>query len=163
MGDMEMQKLSADATFPPTSLPASPDPAATISPHVAGLAPTKFGRRDWFGLWTVLSLYAAMLIILVPRHEPWFDEAQAWLIARDDDPLQMLAQTMRYEGSPALWHLLLMLPAKLGLPYAVLNWVSAILATCGLFVFLRFAPFPWLLKAIFPFTFYMLYQYAVVA
>jgi len=122
-----------------------------------------FGRADWIRLGTVVSLYAVLLAILVPRHEPWFDEAQAWLIARDDSPTNLFVHTLRYEGTPGLWHLLLMVPAKLGWPYAAMNWLAAALALAGVFVFLRWAPFPWPVKALFPFTFYVLYQYAVVA
>jgi hypothetical protein len=31
---------------------------------------------------TALVCYAAVFVFMVPRHEPWADEAQAWQIAR---------------------------------------------------------------------------------
>lgn len=147
-------------TEAPDALKSPPGPATeSASP----LRPAAFGRIDWLKLWIVLGAYAAVLALVVPRHEPWFDEAQAWLIARDDSPYNLLVHTLRYEGTPGLWHLLLMAPAKAGLPYAALNWLAAAVAVAGVFVFLRFAPFPWPIKALFPFTYYVLYQYGVIA
>ena len=56
-----------------------------------------------------------MLMFLV--HEPWFDEALAWLIARDSSIYEILFVTPHYEGHPSLWHLILVPFAKLGAPY----------------------------------------------
>ncbi|HZB97850.1 MAG TPA: hypothetical protein VE219_04550, partial [Candidatus Sulfotelmatobacter sp.] len=39
-------------------------------------------RAHWF-LPTILTSDAALLSFTEAHHEPWFDEAQAWLIARD--------------------------------------------------------------------------------
>lgn len=111
----------------------------------------------------IFSLYIALLSIGVSRHEPWFDEAQAWLLARDSSLQDLLFKYMRYEGSPALWHLILTVPAKLGLPYITMNIISALLAAMSVYLFLNYSPFPPIIKAMYPFTFFAFYQYAVVA
>lgn len=108
-------------------------------------------------------IYILLLGLAVFRHEPWFDEAQAWLLARDSTPLELLTRYMRYEGSPGLWHLILMIPAKLQLPYYFLNIVSALFASAGIYVFLHYSPFPTIVKLLYPFSFFAFYQYAVVA
>jgi hypothetical protein len=59
----------------------------------------------------VLGVYTVAVAVLVTRHEPWFDEAQAWLLARDTAPLTLVTDALRYEGSPGLWHLTLTLTA----------------------------------------------------
>ena len=53
----------------------------------------------------------------------YVDEGQAWLIARDSQNLLEVFQHLRYEGHPALWYLLLYLPAHLS---AGLVWMQAI-------------------------------------
>ncbi|MDP9388999.1 MAG: hypothetical protein M3Q48_14065 [Actinomycetota bacterium] len=111
----------------------------------------------------VLGVYTVAVAVLVTRHEPWFDEAQAWLLARDTAPLTLVTDALRYEGSPGLWHLTLTLPAKLGLPYVTLNVISAGLGVVATFLFVRYSPFPAVVKALFPFTFFVFYQYTVVA
>lgn len=115
--------------------------------------------------WNVLLFAAAAGVIfsLLPRHEPWFDEAQGWLLARDAGVKDLIFKYMRYEGQPGLWHLILVLPAKLGLPYKSANVISGLAALAGLAVFLRFAPLPWPLKVLVPFTYFAVYQYAVIA
>lgn len=104
-----------------------------------------------------------MVIATVARHEPWADEAQAWLIARDRGFWDMLWRGVRYEGTPGLWHALLWIPAHAGMPYAAMSWIAAAIAIAGICVLLRFAPFPAPLRLLLPFTFFLGYQYAAVA
>ncbi len=111
----------------------------------------------------VFCLYVGLVAFVAWRHEPWFDEAQAWLMARDSGPAELLTDRLRYEGTPGLWHLVLLPPAKLGLPFRTVTIISAVIAAATVYLFLRHAPFPWYLKAAFPFGFFTLYQYAVVA
>lgn len=107
--------------------------------------------------------YALVIAVLVVRHEPWFDEAQAWLLARDSSLGELLTQRLRYEGHPALWYLLLFVPAKLGLPYASVQVIAGIAAVAGAYVLARRSPFPLPVKALLLFSFVIGYQYAVVA
>ncbi|GEO11273.1 hypothetical protein [Segetibacter aerophilus] len=111
----------------------------------------------------VFALYAILLTIVVSHHEPWMDEAQAWLLAKDTRFKELFTTYLRYEGSPGLWHLILMVPAKLGLPYFVINIISALFAASGVWLFIRYAPFPALIKILYPFTFFVFFQYGVVA
>jgi len=113
--------------------------------------------------WAVLAVFVAQLAVLVPRHEPWFDEAQAWLIARDSGLVELFTERLRYEGSTGLWHLLLMAPAKLGLPYATVQVIGATAAVAGALLLLRFSPFPLLIRAGLCFSYVIGFQYAAVA
>jgi hypothetical protein len=107
--------------------------------------------------------FAAQMALAVARHEPWFDEAQAWLIARDSGLWELFAERLRYEGSPGLWHLVLMPFAKLGLPYAAIGWIGAGCALVGAALLLRRGPFPLWVKAGLLFSWAIGYQYAAVA
>src|SRR5262249_189304 len=110
-----------------------------------------------------LAVFATLLIIVGPRHEPWFDEAQAWLIARDTSLWDMLAHRVRYEGTPGLWHLILWLATRAGLPFSGLWLISATLACIGAFLVLTRAPFPYWLRVGVVFSYFIAYQYAIVA
>ena len=111
----------------------------------------------------VFVAYVVMLCTFVPFHEPWADEAQAWLLSRDLSVYSLLFRNLRYEGHPALWYLLLWIPTHLHVSYALFNWFSAAIASAGIYVLLRFSPFPFYLRALLPFTFFLGYQYSVVA
>ncbi|MGI8634900.1 MAG: hypothetical protein ACR2KZ_05810 [Segetibacter sp.] len=111
----------------------------------------------------VFAIYIALLAIAVSHHEPWMDEAQAWLLAKDTGVKELFIKYLRYEGSPGLWHLILIIPAKLGLPYYSINILSALSASLGVWLFIKYAPFPAFIKILYPFSFFVFFQYGVVA
>ena len=111
----------------------------------------------------VWALYCVMVAIVVPRHEAWGDEAQAWLLARDLSIPQLMFHNLRYESHPALWYLILWVPAHLHWSYGCVGWISAAIGAAGVYVLLRWAPFPFYVRALLPFTYFLAYQYAVIA
>jgi hypothetical protein len=122
--------------------------------------------RTWAPLvWkpVVLASYCVILAAVSYHHEPWFDEAQAWLLARDASVPDLFLTYLRDEGTPGLWHMLLMPLAKPGFPYWSVQLMAAASAILGAALILWLSPFPPLIRAILPFTYFLLYQYAVVA
>jgi len=139
---------------------ARPEPTTTAPPR-----PPRRLRR-WPGAVAqaaLLGAFALQLALIVPRHEVWFDEAQAWLLARDSGLLELLVERLRYEGSPGLWHLLLMPFAKAGLPVGALGWIAAACALAGAVLLVRRGPFPLWAKAGLLLSYPIGYQYAAVA
>lgn len=67
--------------------------------------------------WVVLAVHVVVVITVMCFHEPWFDGAQSWLMARDCSWHDLLLVRPHYEGHPPLWWLLLAIPARLGVPY----------------------------------------------
>lgn len=107
-------------------------------------------------------VYASIVAWLTVHHEPWPDEAQAWLIARDNSFTGMLRQ-IHYEGSPALWHVLLWIETRIGFSYAGMHWVSSGLGLLSAFVLLRFSPFPRWAKLLLPFGSFLLFHAPIIA
>ena len=112
-------------------------------------------------MWT-LGLYVALLAWAIPFHEPWADEAQAWQIARTLS-LPRIFQALHYEGHPSLWYLLLWILSRVHTSYAGMHWVAGAIAVAGVAVLLFASPFPRFVKLLLPFTFYLAFQYAIVA
>lgn len=97
-------------------------------------------------------------------HEPWFDEAQAWAIARSGSLKEILFEIPHYEGHPPLWDLILLPFAKLGAPYELsLAIVNIFFMTLAVAVLLFKSPFPKLIRCLLPFNFFLFYQYGVVS
>lgn len=111
----------------------------------------------------IFVAYLLLLAVAVWNHEPWMDEAQSWLLVSDVGTIELFTKYLRYEGHPGLWYLILTIPAKLGFPYFSLNILSALISALGVFLFLRRSPFPFFIKALFPFSYFVFFQYAVVA
>ncbi len=107
--------------------------------------------------------FTVLVLCVVHRHEPFSDEAQSWLLARDCSFFEMLFRRMHYEGSPALWHGILWALVRIGAPFRSLSYLSALLASLSALLVLYFAPFPAWLRGLFVFGYYPAYQYAVVA
>jgi len=113
--------------------------------------------------WTALSLYAALVAFAIPYHEPFSDEAQAWQLARSLSLRDLFQSCIRYEGSPGLWHFLLWIMIRAHVSYTGLHWICGAIAVGATALLLFKSPFPRYLKLAFPFTVFLLFQYAVVA
>ena len=88
----------------------------------------------------IFAVYAVLTLIGAANHELWFDEAQAWTIARDNDIAGILDQ-LRFEGHPPLWYLILFVPSHMGLPCTVMPYISwFITAIAGAIIMFK-APF----------------------
>ena len=111
----------------------------------------------------VFIFYLALLAWTMARHVPWVDEAQGWLVARDSSLADLFNLRLRYEGSPGLWHLLLWILCRLHFSFTAMRWIASVVPAAGIYVFLRYSPFPAILRVILPFSFYLGYQYAVIS
>jgi len=112
----------------------------------------------------VLTAYALFVIVGVMHHEPWADEAQAWVIARDLPLGKLLFHEMHYEVSPGLWDGILWMAQHIfHAPYAAMNWIGAAFAIAGAALLIFCAPFPRVVRYLMAFSFYIAYQYAIVA
>jgi hypothetical protein len=106
--------------------------------------------------------YAALTLWVTLHHEPWRDEADTWLIARD----ATIAETLRipaHRGVPLLWDAMLKPFAKAGAPYLAQQLLNLACAWGAVLLLIRSRAFPPLLKAIFPFSLYASFEYAAIA
>ena len=121
-----------------------------------------FIRKEWPECAATIA-YTALLAFAIPFHEPWADEAQAWQLARSLSLPDLFRHYLRYEGSPGLWHLLLHLLVKLHVSYTGMHWISGAIALAGVTLLIFCSPFPRAIRLTLPFTFFLAFQYAVVA
>ena len=110
-----------------------------------------------------LALYTAALAYVIPRHEPWADEAQAWELGKSLSLKDLFGTYIHYEASPGLWHALLWLLAGMHVTYNGMHWITGLIAFASMATLTIAAPFPLLLRLLLPFTYFFVFQYAVVA
>lgn len=111
----------------------------------------------------VIAVYGCIVAFAIPFHEPWADEAQAWQLARTLSLHDLFIKYIRYEGSPGLWHFLLWLMIRAHVSYLGLHWICGGIALAGIACFVLTSPFPRYLRLLLPFTYFLLFQYVVVA
>ncbi|MGI8743733.1 MAG: hypothetical protein ACR2NN_14385 [Bryobacteraceae bacterium] len=116
-----------------------------------------------FPSYAALFIYGAVVAASIWHHEQWADEAHAWLLARDVDLAGLWTRLLHYEGSPGLWHTLLHLAIRLGVPYRGEDVISGLLGFSAAWLVMKRAPFPTIVRLLLPFTYFLCYQYVVVA
>jgi hypothetical protein len=110
----------------------------------------------------ILAGYAAIVASAIAHHEPWADEAQAWQLARNLSLHDLFFTYLHYEGHPILWFVVLRALNLLGVSYAGMHWMCGAIGVCATAIFLFYSPFPKYLKALLPFTYFLLFQYVVM-
>lgn len=114
--------------------------------------------------WVFYGLYLILLTILSIFHEPWLDEAEAWQIAKSSSLYDILFLFPHYEGHPPLWHLLLCIPAKLGVPYEIgLKSISLFFSYASGYLLVFKSNIKPYIKYGILFSFFYFYQYGVVS
>ena len=137
--------------------------AVTEGEKSLGLSASGIASRERLRSGAVLALFATLLVVVGPRHEPWFDESQAWILGRSTTLWDLLTHRVGYEGTPGLWQALLWLLSHAGVPFGYMWVVSGALACGGAWIILTRAPFPFWLRVGVVFSYFIGYQYAVVA
>jgi len=119
---------------------------------------------DWCVEKTVFVFYILFLFWTISIHEPWFDEMQAWAIAKTAPLKDLLFLIPHYEGHPPFFHLLLAVPARLGVPWQIgLRFACVCCSLVSAYLILFKAPFSRWVRCCLPFTFFLFYQYGVIA
>ncbi len=111
-----------------------------------------------------LLLYAGFLLLVMLYHEPWFDEAQAWMIAKDSCFITLIKSVTHYEGNPPIWFIALMPIAKSGVPFEIgIKTVNYVIQVSAMGILIFKAPFKRIIKCTIPFTYFFFYQYGVIS
>lgn len=112
-----------------------------------------------------LPVFLTLLVTLLVAcfcHEIGQDEAQAWNVARAADGLWDVANQGRNEGHTPFWHGTLWFLSGIGDPYAM-TWFSVLLVLAVAWLLLRDRPFGLLICALILFSYFIVYEYSIVA
>lgn len=121
------------------------------------------GSRAGLFEWTIFGIFSGLVALLTWRHEMWRDELQAWLITRDSHSLSQLFHALHYEGHPALWYLLLWIPAHLSPNPASMQVINCVFAVILAWIVLSTMVLPRSIRVLTVFSFFVLYQFGVQA
>jgi len=97
-------------------------------------------------------LYIVLLFFIAKSHEPWFDEAQSWMISSD-----FSFDILQSEGHPCLWYLLEGLFIKCGLTYEHVWVIPFSLSVISSFILIFFVKMDNKIKFLFLLTPTILY------
>ena len=157
-----MASTLVDARRSPGEEPSRPAPGdgTRAAPAGDGSRPS---RPAWLAPTLILVAASSLLAVCVGAHAMWFDEVQAWNLARASHSLGDLFANLRYEGHPAVWYLpLFALTRVTGNPRAmqVLEWA---IVTATYAVILLKAPFRLGVRAAIIGGYFVTYEYGVIS
>jgi hypothetical protein len=111
----------------------------------------------------VVCAYLPVALFAIWHHEMWRDELHCWLVARDSPWPWDVVHNRRYDGQPPLWYLLLWVLEKLTHDPLSMQIVHVGLATAVVWVFASRAPFSRPVRALFPFGYFLAYEYVALS
>lgn len=119
--------------------------------------------RGHFALVLTSVFFVCCLSFTLQFHEMWRDELEPWEVARDSSNLPQLFHNLRYEGHPAPWYLLLFLITRFTHNPMWMQVAHVGIASLGVFLLARFAPFSRTQKSLYTFGYFPFYEYGVIS
>ncbi len=111
----------------------------------------------------VLCAYLPVAVFAIWHHEMWRDELHCWLVARDSPLPWDVVHNRAYDGQPPLWYLLLWVLEKVTHAPVTMQIVHVAIAVAVVWVFASRAPFRRPVRALFPFGYFMAYEYVALS
>ena len=113
----------------------------------------------------ITAVFLTLSIILITRHELWHDEIAAWNIGLESTSIQDFIANMRDSyGHPYLWNAILYFISHFITQNAEsMKVVHLALSTASIFLFLKYAPFNRIVKALFVFGYFPFYEYSIIS
>lgn len=109
-------------------------------------------------------IYAGVLLYMLPFHEPWSDEVQPWLLARDMSIGELArAMLMNYDRHPGLWYFVMHAIAAMKFTITGAAYANLLFCLTAAALYLFKAPFPRWFKYAFLCSYYMIYEYPLLA
>lgn len=110
-----------------------------------------------------IIVFFLLLLLFGNFHEPWSDEAQSYLLARDASLYDIFFYYASYEGCFPLWICILKLFINLGLSYEFLYVIPAVIATISVSILIFNNNIDSRIKYLIPFGYWFFYQYSIIA
>jgi hypothetical protein len=111
----------------------------------------------------VVCAYLPVALFAISHHEMWRDELHCWLVARDSPWPWDVVHNRAYDGQPPLWYLLLWVLEKLTHDPLSMQIFHVAIAVAVVWVFASRAPFGRPIRALFPFGYFMAYEYVALS
>ncbi|MBW8051156.1 MAG: hypothetical protein FVQ77_12615 [Cytophagales bacterium] len=111
----------------------------------------------------IIAIFFISGLIGIMNHELWRDELEIWLIAKESSSIPDLISNMYTETHPALWYILnFFITIFTDNPF-YMQLLNLLLGTTAVYIIIRYAPFDLLLKILLAFSYFLFYEYSIIA
>ena len=125
----------------------------------------KIKKWDTLFPYFISFIFITLSIILISRHELWFDEVRAWVIGASSSSFAEFVNYMRdSEGHPYTWSAILFLVYKFFTQNVeVIKIIHLLISSIAVFLFLKYSTFNKVIKTIFVFGYFSFYEYSIIS
>jgi hypothetical protein len=120
-------------------------------------------RGEALFCYSLVAAFVVLGVIGVLHHAMWRDETYTWLRARFSSSLRDLYVTARYDVHFMLWDVVLWILTRFTHNCQSMQWLHLALATCSVWVLVRFSPFTRVQKALYCFGYFTMFEYCLIA
>ena len=113
--------------------------------------------------YSLVAAFVVLGVIGILHHAMWRDEVWPWLMARFSNSLRDLYRASRYDVHFMLWDVVLWILTKFTHHCQAMQWLHLALATCSVWVLVRFGPFTRAQKALCCFGYFAIFEYCLIA
>lgn len=107
--------------------------------------------------------FIIFFLVQLAHHQLWVDEINAWAMAAASPNLKTLIGYVHYEGHPALWYMLLWLPAHFSLAPEAMKVIEGALGI-GIYLMIGvWSPFSRFEKVLLFLSYYISFEYTVLS
>jgi hypothetical protein len=135
--------------------------------NLVRLSRNPFALASWFvnARVDLLLVFPFILFFFVQlaHHQMWRDETNAWALAAESRTLGDLTYFARNEAHPFLWYVLLWIVSRATASLIALKFVAAVVGTSNYLVLGLFSPFSRLEKLLLYCSYYISFEYEVLA
>ncbi|MGD0058244.1 MAG: hypothetical protein ABSD58_02385 [Verrucomicrobiia bacterium] len=125
--------------------------------------PQAVARGEALFCYSLVGAFVVLGVIGVLHHAMWRDETYTWLRARFSSSLRDLYVTARYDVHFMLWDVVLWILTRFTHNCQSMQWLHLALATCSVWVLVRFSPFTRVQKALYCFGYFTMFEYCLIA
>ena len=145
------------------SSPKTQNPKVKKAVAVENLAPVPIAKNENIFIYSVLTAYFIIGLIGVFHHEMWRDELQIWLVGSSAHSISEFLRNMTNECNPLGWYGLDFILSRFTDSPLIVQVFHLLLATGTVFLILKYSPFTRLQKVLVSFSYYLLFEYSLVA
>ena len=111
----------------------------------------------------ITGSFLVLGVLGILHHTMWFAEMQGWLIARSSHSFSELLFNLRYESHPPLWYLLLFVLKQFFSNPVAMQFFHLAIASINAWLVFKYSPFSKLQKFFLVFSFFLFFEYMLIA
>jgi lipoprotein NlpI len=136
---------------------AQPLPAKTVEASV----PNK--KNEHLFIFATLAAYFIIGLIGVFHHEMWRDELQTWLVGASSSGFGEFIHNMKGESNPLLWYTCNFILSRFTDSPVIAQVFHLLISSGSVYLILKYAPFNRLQKVLLSFSYFIFFEYSLLA